>query len=111
MAKRKRRKVRKPQPRSHKAMPRWKASKETDPKLVLVTEQSKVPRPLLTKRQMLARVNVTYPTVWKWMREGKFPRARVLGARSMWFEAEVQAFIDALPIAPLKGDAAASDAA
>ena len=27
---------------------------------------------LLTKKQVLARVGVTYPCLWKWMQSGKF---------------------------------------
>src|SRR5262245_42978768 len=29
---------------------------------------------LLSKREVLAIANVSYPTLWSWMRQGKFPR-------------------------------------
>jgi predicted DNA-binding transcriptional regulator AlpA len=59
---------------------------------------------LLSKRQVLARVCVTYPSIWKWMREGKFPRSRVIGGKIVWLESEINDFINGLPIRRLKGD-------
>jgi Prophage CP4-57 regulatory protein (AlpA) len=41
------------------------------------------------------------------MRAGTFPRARVVGGRSMWRSDEVDAWMAALPVRPLKGDAEA----
>jgi predicted DNA-binding transcriptional regulator AlpA len=38
------------------------------------------------------------------MRAGRFPRSRVVGGKSMWRSDEVQAWLDALPVRPLKGD-------
>src|SRR5262252_2406731 len=35
---------------------------------------------LLSRAEVLAIVNVTYPALWKWMCDGKFPRARIVGA-------------------------------
>jgi prophage regulatory protein len=60
---------------------------------------------LLTRDEVLDRVGVTYPTIWKWMRENKFPRSRQCGeARVGWLESEVSAWIAGLPIKPIKGD-------
>ena len=61
------------------------------------------PLRLLTKAQVLARVPVSYPTLWAWQRQGKFPRAKIIGSRSVWVEAEVEAWIAARPLRPLKG--------
>jgi predicted DNA-binding transcriptional regulator AlpA len=63
---------------------------------------------LLSKPEVLAIVNVTYPTLWAWMRNGTFPRSRIAGGRSMWRSDEIDAWLTALPIRPLKGDAAAA---
>jgi predicted DNA-binding transcriptional regulator AlpA len=60
---------------------------------------------LLAKRQVLAITNVTFPTVWAWMRAGKFPRARVVGGKSMWLSSDIQAWLATLPVRKLKGDA------
>ena len=48
---------------------------------------------LLGKRQVLAITNVTFPTIWAWMRAGKFPRARVVGGHSMWLSTEIEAWL------------------
>jgi predicted DNA-binding transcriptional regulator AlpA len=61
---------------------------------------------LLSKLEVLAIANVTYPTLWAWMRAGGFPRSRVVGGRSMWLSTEVEAWLAGLPIRRLKGDAA-----
>jgi len=59
---------------------------------------------LLDKSQICKIANVTYPTVWAWMRQGKFPRARAVGGKSMWLTSEVDAWLAALPVRKLKGD-------
>jgi predicted DNA-binding transcriptional regulator AlpA len=61
---------------------------------------------LLSKPEVLAIANVTYPTLWAWMRAGRFPRSRIAGGRSMWRSDEIDAWLAGLPIRPLKGDAA-----
>lgn len=63
---------------------------------------------LLSKPEVLDRVGVTFPTIWKWMREGKFPRSRELGGKAAWIESEVEDWIRALPTRRLKGDRAAA---
>ena len=62
---------------------------------------------LLSKPEVLAIANVTYPTLWAWMRAGGFPRSRVVGGRSMWLSTEVEAWLAELPVRPLKGDGGA----
>jgi predicted DNA-binding transcriptional regulator AlpA len=63
---------------------------------------------LIFRPDVLDRVGVTYPTVWKMMRNGTFPRSRVIGGRTAWIEAEVEAWIAALPVRRLKGDSEAA---
>jgi predicted DNA-binding transcriptional regulator AlpA len=62
---------------------------------------------LLDKAEVCAIANVTYPTLWAWMRHGRFPRSRICGGKSMWVSSEVEAWMAALPVRPLKGDEAA----
>jgi len=58
---------------------------------------------LLSKTEVLERVGgITFVTIWGWMREGKFPAARSLGGKSVWVEAEVEAWIKALPLRKYK---------
>jgi predicted DNA-binding transcriptional regulator AlpA len=55
------------------------------------------PARLLSKPEVLDRVALTFPTIWKLMRENKFPRGRIVGGKTCWIEAEVEAWIAALP--------------
>jgi prophage regulatory protein len=57
---------------------------------------------LLSKPEVLDRVGVTFPTLWKMMREKKFPQARNLGGRPAWVESEIDAWIAALPVREYK---------
>jgi prophage regulatory protein len=64
---------------------------------------------LLSKPEVLDRVGVSYPCIWSWMRQGKFPRSRDLGGhRIAWLESEVNEWISNLPVRRLKGDAEAA---
>jgi predicted DNA-binding transcriptional regulator AlpA len=65
---------------------------------------------LLAKREVLAIVGTSYPTVWLWMRQGTFPRSRVVGGQSKWLSTEVEAWLAALPRRRLKGDVPTEDA-
>ena len=66
---------------------------------------------LISKPEVLDRVGVTYPTIWLWMREGKFPRSRELGGKAAWIESEIEAWITARPTRKLKGDAERAEVA
>ena len=60
---------------------------------------------LIPKRRLLQKVGLSYPTIWKLMREGKFPRAvKITDSKVGWIEAEVDSWIEALPRQRLKGD-------
>ena len=52
---------------------------------------------LLTRKQVLALVPISYPTIWKLMCQGKFPRPRKVGSRSLWSEREILVLIPAQP--------------
>jgi predicted DNA-binding transcriptional regulator AlpA len=57
---------------------------------------------LLTRQEVLDIVNVTYPTLWTWVREGHLPAPRQVGfkgnkCRIGWVEGEVREWILALP--------------
>jgi predicted DNA-binding transcriptional regulator AlpA len=59
---------------------------------------------LLDRRELTAKVNLTYPTIWKLMREGAFPRSVVIGGKTLWLEHEVDEYIARLPRRRLKGE-------
>ena len=60
---------------------------------------------LLSKREVLGVVGVSYPTLWSMMRANTFPRSRKVGSRSMWVSTEIDEWMAALPRCRLKGDA------
>lgn len=73
-----------------------------------MNDQRNVPR-LLRLDELMARVPLKKPTIYKAIREGKFPApCKLLGGRaSAWDEAEVNAWIvsrlaDRSPVRPTK---------
>jgi predicted DNA-binding transcriptional regulator AlpA len=61
---------------------------------------------LMNRHEVCALANVSYPCLWVWMRDGKFPRSRIVGGRSMWLSTEIDAWLQELVVRPLKGDPA-----
>jgi predicted DNA-binding transcriptional regulator AlpA len=59
---------------------------------------------LLNKREILAITGLTFPTIWKMMRAGTFPRSRVVGQKSLWLSTDLEQWLAGLPIRRLKGD-------
>jgi predicted DNA-binding transcriptional regulator AlpA len=59
---------------------------------------------LMSKEEVCATVGVTYPTLWSMMIDGKFPRSRSVGGKSMWRSDEVQSWMKRLPLVRLKND-------
>jgi predicted DNA-binding transcriptional regulator AlpA len=59
---------------------------------------------LLNKHEVCGIAGVTFPTIWAWMRSGAFPRSRIVGGKSMWRSDEIDQWLNALPLRPLKGD-------
>jgi len=56
----------------------------------------KKPR-LVSKPEVCDRVGKTFPTIWLWMREGKFPLARDCGGKPAWLESEIDQWIESRP--------------
>ena len=53
----------------------------------------------LSKAQVLKKIPVTGPTLWSWVRAGKFPRPRAISDnKTVWVEAEVDAWMRARPL-------------
>jgi prophage regulatory protein len=59
---------------------------------------------IVCKPEVLERTGLSYPTIWNWMRSGKFPRSREVGGKSCWLEHEIDAWILSRPVRKLKGD-------
>jgi predicted DNA-binding transcriptional regulator AlpA len=79
----------------------------TKPEVTAMTQENSAAR-LIDRKTLLARVPMSYPRIWKLMREGAFPRGRAIGGRTFWLEREVDDFINGTPPRQLKGDIAAA---
>jgi prophage regulatory protein len=79
------------------------AAPPADPNQTAATAAAN-PARFISKKELLARVGASYPSIWQWMREGKFPRSRELGGRAAWLECEIEAWIVNRPVRRLKGD-------
>jgi prophage regulatory protein len=52
----------------------------------------------LSKAQVLRKIPITAPTLWAWVRTGKFPRPRAISDnKTVWIEAEVDAWMQSRP--------------
>ena len=60
---------------------------------------------LIDKNEILAITGVSFPTIWVWMRENKFPHARVVVGKSKWHAADIADWLKGLPVRPLKAAA------
>jgi predicted DNA-binding transcriptional regulator AlpA len=70
-----------------------------------VAEKTAATVRLISKAEVCDKVGKTFPTIWLWMRQGRFPRARDLGGKPAWIESEVEAWITGLPKREYMGDA------
>jgi predicted DNA-binding transcriptional regulator AlpA len=54
------------------------------------------PLVFLSKAQVLQKIPITAPTLWSWVRQGKFPAPRsISNNKVVWIEAEVDAWMRA----------------
>jgi prophage regulatory protein len=59
---------------------------------------------LLRKAEVSEMVGLSYPTIWRWVRDGKFPAPRTIGATNdkdgevRWLQSEVEAWVESLPM-------------
>jgi prophage regulatory protein len=52
----------------------------------------------LSKAQVLQKIPVTGPTLWAWVRQGKFPRPREISPnKAVWLASEVDEWIRTRP--------------
>jgi predicted DNA-binding transcriptional regulator AlpA len=76
------------------------------PERFRATDRSQGPPPprLISKSEVVAIIGVSFPTIWHWMRLGKFPRSLICGGRTVWIESAITDWVNALPRRRLKGD-------
>jgi prophage regulatory protein len=57
----------------------------------------------LSKQQVLQKIPITPPTLWAWVRAGKFPRPRAISPnKTVWVAAEVDEWMQARPLRTYK---------
>jgi predicted DNA-binding transcriptional regulator AlpA len=57
---------------------------------------------LMNKAEVCAVAGCTFPSLWVWMREGSFPRSRIVHGKSMWLSSEIEEWLANLPVRQLK---------
>ena len=57
----------------------------------------------LSKAEVLRRIPITGPTLWSWVRAGKFPRPRVLSPnKTCWIASEIDEWMQKRPLRTYK---------
>jgi len=60
------------------------------------------PHRLLSKKQVLDRVPLSFGSIWKMMRAGTFPQSRSISEnKTVWLESEIDAWILSAPLRPV----------
>jgi predicted DNA-binding transcriptional regulator AlpA len=57
---------------------------------------------MIFKTELLRLVGCSYATVWRWMREHKFPMSFDVGGKTAWREDEINAWFASRPRSTLK---------
>ena len=73
-----------------------------------MSTESKIQEKLIYRSEILEIAGVSYPTLWEWMRKGKFPRSIEVGGGVAWRQSEIVEWLANLPTRRLKGDDADS---
>jgi predicted DNA-binding transcriptional regulator AlpA len=67
-------------------------------------DQSPAPRPakFIFKPEVLKLTGYTFPTIWRWMRDGQFPMSFDIGTKTAWSEDEINDWLANRPRSNLK---------
>jgi predicted DNA-binding transcriptional regulator AlpA len=60
------------------------------------------PLRMIFKPEVIQRVGHSFPTIWKWMRAGKFPLSFQIGSKTAWREDEVDQWLASRPRSSFK---------
>jgi predicted DNA-binding transcriptional regulator AlpA len=61
------------------------------------------PRPnFIFKPEVLKLTGYTFPTLWKWMRDGQFPMSFDIGTKTAWLESEINDWLASRPRSKFK---------
>jgi|SRR6516165_7712122 predicted DNA-binding transcriptional regulator AlpA len=67
-------------------------------------QQPRPPPLLLSVHDVCWLTGLSYPTLWRHICAGKFPRGRRCFGKTMWVRSEIESWIAKLPPQKLKGD-------
>jgi len=57
----------------------------------------------LSKTQVLKKIPVTGPTLWAWVRQGRFPRPRAISDnKTVWLQSEIDEWMRQRPVRSYK---------
>jgi predicted DNA-binding transcriptional regulator AlpA len=56
----------------------------------------------LSKADVMALCHVSFPTIWKWMQQGVFPKGREVGGKTCWRSDEIAHWQNNRPFAQVK---------
>jgi predicted DNA-binding transcriptional regulator AlpA len=65
-------------------------------------EVGRKPIRMLSKMEICDRANLTFPTIWEMIRDGKFPAGREVRGRTLWLESEFEDWCNNLPVRKYK---------
>jgi prophage regulatory protein len=87
----------------HGALNQGDAAMLNSDKRISGAAEDNEPLRFLLKKEVLAIVRVSWPTLWKWIREGKFPSPVCVGEKSVWFAQDVFQWMRTRPTRLYKG--------
>jgi predicted DNA-binding transcriptional regulator AlpA len=57
---------------------------------------------LLSRQEVMALTGLSYPTIWAWTQDGRFPRALKVGGKNAWRATEIDVWVNGLERRALK---------
>jgi prophage regulatory protein len=54
------------------------------------------------KPEVLKLTGYTFPTIWRWMRDGQFPLSFDIGTKTAWLESEIDGWLASRPRSTFK---------
>jgi predicted DNA-binding transcriptional regulator AlpA len=55
------------------------------------------PRAFYYRKEVAEIIDRTWPCIWQWIREGKFPKPHMHGGRPIWLKSDIDAYFASLP--------------
>jgi predicted DNA-binding transcriptional regulator AlpA len=88
------------QSKDHKRKPQQK--RKTGVQVERARARTGLAAALLDRHQIVALTGVSYPSLWKMACRGAFPKGRTLSYKTVWLKSEIDAWIAALPVSPIR---------